>query len=352
MALRVTPATPEEEAEYVTDQELAAVFVEKFAGSPRNPYGTHNSFEFKGGQAGYRKAWRLHFSQINGGRTTPAASGPIRGTVRRVAMIAAAMKPPCKVVGSENIGARTGAKSPLKGEFPQKPSDYGLDRWKKPGEEDVDPEKALRFTCNDLNVIKRAATAEIKRRIADREKKELSPEEAELFEFLKDCETLCGTKPVALDGEEEDVGDVQKWTAEFRLTKAIAKKKIVYGIVYAPEEPDAHDCFMTAEQVEMAAHRFMLASQKMDDFHNFVDGAGAPVESFIARKGDPDFPEGAWVLGAKVFDEKVWKQITKGEIRSFSLAGMARFGKTKEMESRWYDDDGNMLDPFGDEEAA
>ena len=84
-------------------------------------------------------------------------------------MIAAAMKPPCKVVDAEQIAARTGPKSPLPGTYPEKPSDYGLNAWLKPGDEGVDPEKALRFTCADLNVIKRAAVAEIKRRIADRE---------------------------------------------------------------------------------------------------------------------------------------------------------------------------------------
>lgn len=146
-------------------------FETKFSGSPRNPFGSHCSFQFKGGISGYRKAWRLHFSQINGGALSAGASGPIRGTVRRVAMIAAAMKPACKVVESDGIGARTGAKSPLSGSYPEKPSDYGLTKWKKPSDENIDPpEKATQFTCSDLNIIKRAATAEIKRRIKDREK--------------------------------------------------------------------------------------------------------------------------------------------------------------------------------------
>lgn len=149
------------------DEELLEV---RFVGSPRNPYGVHCSFGFKGGVAGYKKAWRIHFSQVGGGKVSAEASAPIRGTVRRVAMIAAAMKPPCTVVDSGKIGPRTGPKSPLSGTYPEKPGDYGLSTWKKPSDDDVDSEKALRFTCSDLNVVKRAATAEIKRRIADREK--------------------------------------------------------------------------------------------------------------------------------------------------------------------------------------
>jgi hypothetical protein len=143
---------------------------EEFVSSPRNPYGSHASFGYPGGRDAWKKAWRIHFSRVGGGSTSAAASGPLRGTVRRIAMIAAAMKPECNVVDAEKIDARTGPKSPLSGEFKHTPKDYGLSRWKKPKEDDVDADKALHMTCEDLNDIKRICVAEIKRRIADREK--------------------------------------------------------------------------------------------------------------------------------------------------------------------------------------
>ncbi len=177
-----------EEAPGAEELGEEAYYINLFVGSPRNLFGTHNSFRFKGGAEGYKKAWTTHFSQVNGGALTPAASGPIRGTVRRIAMIVAGMKPSCDVVESKGLGPRGGAKSPLPGSYPQKPSDYDLPRWLKPGEENVDREEALRFTCSDLNVIKRVAVAEIKRRIKDREKKEgekgINDEEKEFFEWL------------------------------------------------------------------------------------------------------------------------------------------------------------------------
>jgi hypothetical protein len=143
---------------------------EEFVSSPRNPYGSHASFGYPGGRDAWKKAWRIHFSRVGGGSTSAAASGPLRGTVRRIAMIAAAMKPKCDVVDSEKINARTGPKSPLSGEFKHTPKDYGLSKWKKPKEDKVDADKALHMTCEDLNEIKRICVAEIKRRIADREK--------------------------------------------------------------------------------------------------------------------------------------------------------------------------------------
>jgi hypothetical protein len=47
------------------------------------------------------------------------------------------------------------------------------------------------------------------------------------------------------------------------------------------------------------------------------------VESFIARKEDPDgFIEGAWVLGVKVIPEELWQAIKSGELNGFSFAGI------------------------------
>ena len=144
----------------------ALVATTNFAGSPRNKYGTHGSKGFKGD---YAAAWRCHFSKIGGGKTDGASSGPIRGTVRRTEMIAAAMKPPCNLPGTDAIGARGGSPSPLSCTFPEKPSDYGLSAWATPGDDKLAAED-IRLTCSDLAVIKRAALAEIKRRASDREK--------------------------------------------------------------------------------------------------------------------------------------------------------------------------------------
>jgi hypothetical protein len=167
----------------------------------------------------------------------------------------------------------------------------------------------------------------------------------------------CGAK---MEGKNKK--DSEKATKQFslsvKITKANPFKRVVYGIVYAPDDPDAHDMYMSAETIEKMAWRWMLQSRQMDDGHNFIKGAGGPVESFIVRKNDPDFifqkghpkegqtMEGAWVIGAKVFDEKVWKDVMKGAILSFSLAGVATYGKEKEMESQWYDKEGNKADPF------
>ena len=136
------------------------------------------------------------------------------------------------------------------------------------------------------------------------------------------------------------------------ITKVNRKKRIVYGIVYEPDTPDAHDHFASKEVIEKAAHNFLLNFGKMDEQHDFIAGAGKPVESFIVRAGDRDFvytkgvnkgraKVGAWVIGAKVLDDSVWDKILRGEIKGFSMSGVAKLGKQTEMESEWYDENGN-----------
>ena len=44
------------------------------------------------------------------------------------------------------------------------------------------------------------------------------------------------------------------------------------------------------------------------------------VESFIARKGDRDFTEGAWVLVSWLPDE-LWAKVKSGELNGYSMAG-------------------------------
>lgn len=99
-------------------------------------------------------------------------------------------------------------------------------------------------------------------------------------------------------------------------------KKIIYGVVYAPNELDTWGEMMLAEDVELMAHRFMRLSLEdtIDTSHNErAIRTCYPVESYIARKGDPDgYQEGAWVLGVQLDDEH-WAKYKAGEINGYSF---------------------------------
>ena len=105
--------------------------------------------------------------------------------------------------------------------------------------------------------------------------------------------------------------------------KSDTKKQIVFGEVYKPNVKDTDGNFMAAETIEKMAHDF-LANKKNSQISKSHDGnndKGVVVESFIVRKGDPDFVEGSWVVGVHVPDAKIWEQIEKGELTGFSIEG-------------------------------
>ena len=110
------------------------------------------------------------------------------------------------------------------------------------------------------------------------------------------------------------------------IQKFEADKQLAFGVVYAPDELDTHGDFMTAVEIEKMAYDFMMTGKvnAIDTQHDLEENGSKVVESFIARKGDLDFPEGSWVMGVKVFDEELWGAIKKGELTGFSMYGHAK----------------------------
>jgi len=110
------------------------------------------------------------------------------------------------------------------------------------------------------------------------------------------------------------------------INKDEEEQKLVYGVVYEPDVEDAHGDFMSAEEIEKAAHVFMKDYRNIDKQHDFNGGVGEVVESYIAptdfKIGDEEIKKGSWVLVTKASDE-IWEQIKKGEITGYSMAGTA-----------------------------
>ncbi|NCT26525.1 phage portal protein [Bacillus subtilis subsp. subtilis] len=110
------------------------------------------------------------------------------------------------------------------------------------------------------------------------------------------------------------------------LAKEADEQKLVYGIVYEPDTVDAHGDFMTAAEIEKAAHGFLKDAREIDKQHDFHGGVGEVVESYVApadfEMNGETIKKGSWVLVTKA-SEEVWEQIKKGEITGYSMAGTA-----------------------------
>lgn len=147
-------------------------------------------------------------------------------------------------------------------------------------------------------------------------------------------------------------------------------ERLVFGEVYLPNVPDADNEFMTAETIQKMAYEFMKRGEYLFDAkHDNAVRDVQIVESFIARKGDEVFAQGAWVLGVYIADDKLWEDIQKGRANGFSFEGMAtkvekevklevsntRKGETSEAEGHThtltvrYSEDGKFLGGETDE---
>lgn len=95
----------------------------------------------------------------------------------------------------------------------------------------------------------------------------------------------------------------------------------VFGEVYAPLQVDTDGETMTAGDIQKLAHDFLSdGGGTIDINHNHIPAEGIEVvESFIARSGDPEYREGAWVLGLRMKEGQVWDAIKAGELNGFSF---------------------------------
>lgn len=122
--------------------------------------------------------------------------------------------------------------------------------------------------------------------------------------------------------------------------KADDPKQLVYGVVYEPDVEDAHKDFMTATEIEKAAHGFMENYQNIDKQHDFETEAGKVVESYIApadiKIGETTITKGTWVLVTKATDD-MWESIQKGEFTGYSLAGTAEVQEIKKATQAIFD---------------
>lgn len=110
------------------------------------------------------------------------------------------------------------------------------------------------------------------------------------------------------------------------INKKDEEQQLVYGVVYEPDTLDSHEDFMTAAEIEKAAHGFLKDARNIDTQHDFDSGVGEVVESYIApvdmEIGEETIAKGSWVLVTKASAE-IWEAIQKGEYTGYSLAGTA-----------------------------
>lgn len=107
-------------------------------------------------------------------------------------------------------------------------------------------------------------------------------------------------------------------------------KQVAYCVVLSPEELDAQDDWMTAEDIEDTAHNYMEKFRVIGKDHSQPIDA-TPVESYIAPQdlewedgphGPQKVKKGSWILGIKVHDAKEWSKVLSGDYQGVSVGGL------------------------------
>jgi len=142
---------------------------------------------------------------------------------------------------------------------------------------------------------------------------------------LTDEERQLGRRKGVVDPVMDEITHVPGADLVFSK-KADADKQIVWGVVYAPDVPDTHNDFMTASEIETMAYKYAEDGdlKAIDVMHDNRAYGCFVVESFIVRKGDPDFPiPGSWVVAVKIPDPELWALVKDGTLNGFSMEVLA-----------------------------
>ncbi len=125
-------------------------------------------------------------------------------------------------------------------------------------------------------------------------------------------------------------------------------KHLAFAAVAVPGESDSDGEKLTSEEIEYAAHTFLMKYRIVDPDHvcqnpGKCKGVATPVESYItpveqsvktAYGEDITLPMGTWILGVHVEDNTVWESVKNGERRGLSLTGVRSSSVGKSLNSR------------------
>lgn len=115
-----------------------------------------------------------------------------------------------------------------------------------------------------------------------------------------------------------------------RIVKADNELHHITGIVYEPMVEDAHDNYMTEEEIQKAAYWFAKNGDKIDMQHNFEEcDACTVVETWVAKADfsldDEPIKKGTWLMTVEIADDDIWQKVEKKEITGFSMGGIGKY---------------------------
>lgn len=136
----------------------------------------------------------------------------------------------------------------------------------------------------------------------------------------------------SINGGMRGAGPGNKDATTLEFLKVDSDKRLVGGIVYSPCEKDSQDDWAMAEEIEKAAHNYMIKCRKTGYNHKEdITEKTSIVESYIAPQdllmGRERVKKGSWVMVLKIHDDSIWSDVKSGKLTGFSMRGKARNGE-------------------------
>lgn len=115
---------------------------------------------------------------------------------------------------------------------------------------------------------------------------------------------------------------------EIPIHKMDGEKRLVGGVVYEPDTVDAQGDSASEEEIQKAAHNFMIDSKTVGIMHKEDAGPRAKiVESYITpnrmQVGSQFVKRGTWIMVVKILDDGLWDLVKNDKITGFSMGGRA-----------------------------
>jgi len=129
-------------------------------------------------------------------------------------------------------------------------------------------------------------------------------------------------------------------TLSAEISKVDVDRRLVYGwasVIEEKGEPvtDSHDDQISLDELQAAAHDFIDNARVGKLMHRGRQVARI-VESVVfstdvQKALGIDLEKVGWFIAMKIEDEDVWKQVKAGELKAFSIGGLAAREEIKEV---------------------
>lgn len=120
-------------------------------------------------------------------------------------------------------------------------------------------------------------------------------------------------------------GGCPKVRKEISFFKMDEEQRLVYGIVLVPDVEDLQGDIVSKEDIEAAAHDYLVNSRLIKAQHRAPTDADV-VESYVStvdiQMGKGIAPAGSWIMVTKVHSNAMWDAIKKGDITGYSIGGL------------------------------